>query len=288
MKSSGLMNIYNEFLNFFKKYKKNKAALLGLGIVVFFALTAITAPLISPYDPYDMKLKEKLTPPNSEHLMGTDRFGRDQLSGIIWGTRTSLFVGIISGTIAIAIGLPLGCIAGYMGGRVDEIIMRIVDVFLVIPSFFLILVIVAVFGSGIENVMIVMGLTMWPSTCRLIRGQFLSMKTSSFVEAAQVAGASTFNIIFRQILPNVIFVAIVNGSFQISGSIMTEASLSFLGLGDPNNISWGYMLNGARKDFYVSWWTSLFPGIMILLSTLAFNSIGDGLNDALNPALKER
>ena len=275
-------------ISFFNRFRRNRAALLGVFIILFFSVIAIFAPVIAPYDPYSIDLRNRLTPPDNIHLFGTDRFGRDLLSGIIWGSRTSLYVGIVSTALATFIGIVLGSIAGYFGGRIDEIIMRIVDVILVIPTFFLILIIVAIWGSGVQNVLLVLAFTRWPGLCRLIRAQFLSVKSLTFVEAAINVGASKFHIIFREILPNVIYVAIVRASLQISGSIMTEASLSFLGLGDPNNISWGYMLNAARQDFYRAWWTSIYPGIMITLTVLAFNLIGDGLNDALNPALKER
>lgn len=275
-------------ISFFNRYKKNRAALLGAFIVFFFSVIALFAPVISPYDPYNQDLRNRLSPPDSKYLLGTDRFGRDLLSGIIWGARTSLYIGVLSTVIATFLGIILGSISGYFGGGIDEIIMRIVDVILVIPTFFLILIIVAIWGSNVQNILLVLAFTSWPGLCRLIRAQFLSVKSKTFVEAALNTGASNFHIIFREILPNVIHVAIVRASLQISGSIMTEASLSFLGLGDPNNISWGYMLNAARIDIYAAWWTSIFPGIMITLTVLAFNLIGDGLNDALNPTLKEK
>jgi peptide/nickel transport system permease protein len=287
-RTSNLGNLAKGTLSFYNKFKKNRAAMLGLIIILIFSFIAIFASQVSPFDPHHMSLSDKLIPPNWTNIFGTDRFGRDLLSQVIWGARTSLYIGLGSTLLTALIGITIGSIAGYMGGKVDLILMRIVDIFLVIPTFFLILTIAAVWGSGLQNILIILSFTMWPGTCRLVRAEFLSIKSQTFVEAAKNLGASTFRIIFREILPNVIYVAIVHASLQISNSIMMEASLSFLGLGDPNNISWGYMLNGARQDFYVAWWTSIFPGLMITLTVLAFNLIGDGLNDALNPALKER
>jgi peptide/nickel transport system permease protein len=283
------MVILKNIINFWNRYKKNRAAVIGLGIFIFFLFLAIFAPYLSPYNPYKMDLTGTLLPPGTEgHLFGTDMFGRDLLSRLIWGTRVSLFIGFVSAFLAQLIGIPLGAIAGFFGGRVDEIIMRFIDVFLVIPRFFLIILIVSVWGSSMLNVMLVIGFTSWPGTARLIRAEFLSIKERMYVEAAESVGASKWYIIFQEILPNAIYASIVNTSMQVAGAIMTEASLSFLGLGDPNNVSWGWMLNDARKTFKIAWWTSVFPGIFILFVSLAFNVIGDGLNDALNPHLKER
>jgi peptide/nickel transport system permease protein len=235
-----------------------------------------------------MNFGETYLPPNSDYLLGTDQFGRDVLSRLIWGTRVSLFVGFLSTGIASIIGITLGSIAGYTGGKIDEIIMRLVEIFMMIPTFFLILTVVTLFGSSIWNVMLILGFTGWPGTARMIRAEFLSIKEKEFVEAAKMVGLSNFVIAFSEILPNAIFPAIVNASMRISGAIMTESSLSFLGLGDPNQSSWGWMLNDAMKSFRRAWWLSTFPGLAITITVISFNLIGDGLNDALNPHLKER
>jgi len=273
---------------FWGRYKKNRVATLGLGIFIVFSIIAILAPYISPYDPYRMNLDNTLVAPNSEYLAGTDRFGRDLLSRLIWGTRVSLTIGFVSAFIATLIGIPTGAISGYYGGRIDYIISRIIDIFLVIPRFFLIVLVISVWGSSIVNVMLIIGLMSWTGTARLIRAEFLSLKEKMYVDAAKSVGTSNLYIIFIEILPNAIYAAIVNASMQVSGAIMTEASLSFLGLGDPTKVSWGWMLNDARKSLRIGWWTSLYPGLLILIVVLAFNVIGDGLNDALNPHLKER
>lgn len=279
------------FIGFWKRFKKNKAALLGLFIFIFFFIVAITSPFLAPYDPFDMNLHDPdapLNPPNSNHLLGTDAAGRDLLSRLMYGTRTSLFIGFLSTGISLFIGIIFGSIAGYYGGMWDNIIMRFVDTFLMLPTFFLILIIAAVFGSNIWNVMWIIGLTGWPGITRLIRGGFLSFKNMDFVIAAKGSGSSDLHIMFGEILRNAIYPAIVASSMRISGAIMTESSLSFLGLGDPNAVSWGWLLNEAMRAFRIAWWLPLFPGLAITIIAIGFNLIGDGINDALNPHLKER
>jgi peptide/nickel transport system permease protein len=279
------------FAEFWRRYRKNRAAILGLSMVIAFGSIAVLAPIISPYNPFEMHLQDFtriFLPPDSLHLMGTDQYGRDVLSRIIWGARVSLMVGLVAAAISAVVGMTLGSISGYYGGRVDEAIMRFVDMFLTIPTFFLILTIVAIFGGSLTNVMLVIGLTIWPSTARLMRAEFLSFREKEFVQAARSIGASDRHIMFREIAPNAIFPAIVNASLQVGSAILTESALSFLGLGDPNNVSWGFMLNDALGSFLRAWWMPLFPGLMITLVVISFNLVGDGLNDALNPYLKER
>jgi peptide/nickel transport system permease protein len=281
----------DSLIGFWKRYKKNRAALLGFFIFIFFLTIALSSPILAPYDPFDMNLHDPdapLKPPQQSNLLGTDAFGRDQLSRMMYGARTSLFIGFVSTGIAFTIGVTLGSISGYYGGRIDNTIMRFVDTFLMLPTFFLILVIASVYGSSIWNVMWIIGLTGWPGLTRLIRAEFLRYTNMDFVVAARSAGASDFYIIFREILPNAIFPAIVSASMRVSGAIMTEASLSFLGLGDPNAVSWGWLLNEAMRAFRIGWWLPLFPGLAITILAIGFNLIGDGLNDALNPHLKER
>jgi peptide/nickel transport system permease protein len=276
---------------FWRRYSKNRAAVLGLAMVFAFSFTAIFAQYLAPYSPFEMHLQDFsriYLPPNNVHLMGTDQYGRDVLSRIIWGARVSLMVGLAAAAISAVVGVSLGSIAGYYSGRIDEVIMRFVDMFLTIPQFFLILTIVAIFGGSLTNVMIVIGLTIWPSTARLTRAEFLSFREKEFVQAARAIGAGDRHIMFREIAPNAIFPAVVNGSLQIGSAILTEAALSFLGLGDPNNVSWGFMLNDALTSFLRAWWLSFFPGVFITLVVIAFNLMGDGLNDSLNPYLKER
>tara|TARA_B100000315_G_scaffold183445_1_gene172358 strand:- start:76 stop:966 length:891 start_codon:yes stop_codon:yes gene_type:complete len=281
----------DRLLGFWVRFKKNKAALFGLFIFIFFLIIAVFAPFLAPHDPFDMNLYDPDAPfkrPQSEYILGTDEFGRDQLSRLMYGARTSLFIGFLSTGVAFFIGVALGSIAGFYGGRVDNFIMRVVDIFLMLPTFFMILVVAAVFGSNIWNVMWIMGLTGWPGLTRLVRAEFLAFKNMDFVLAAEGSGATDFHIIFREILPNAIFPAIVSASMRVSGAIMTESSLSFLGLGDPNAVSWGWILNESMRAFRIAWWLSLFPGFCITFLAIGFNLLGDGLNDALNPHLKER
>lgn len=281
-------NLFNKFKGFWRRYAKSKPAVGGLFIIFLFSVVAASAPVIAPFNPFRMNFKLLFSPPNSEHPMGTDQFGRDIFSRIIWGTRVSLLVGLVSVGISTLIGVILGSISGYFGGRIDEIIMRFVEIFMMIPTFFLILTVITLFGSSIWNVMAIMGLTGWSGTARVMRAQFLSLKEKEFTEAARAVGTSSSRIIFSEILPNAIFPAIVSASMRISSAIMTEASLSFLGLGDPNQCSWGWMLNDALQSIRRAWWPSIFPGLAITITVIAFNLMGDGLNDALNPQLKER
>lgn len=273
--------------DFWNRFKRNRFAIVSIVFLFLLVLVAVFAPYLSPYNPQAMVF-ERFQIPSSSHPLGTDHLGRDQLSRIIWGTRISLFVGFVSAGISISIGLVLGSIAGYYGGRVDDLIMRFVDFFLVIPTFFLILLVIAMYGSNIWNIMFVIGLTAWPSTTRLIRGQFLSLKEQPFVEAERALGASDRRIIFRCILPNAIHPVLVNLSFRVGSAIISEAGLSFLGLGDPRAISWGGMLNVAQRFIRTAWWMAIFPGVLISLAVLSFNMVGDGLNDAMNPRLMER
>jgi len=288
---TGFMRKITSFIegskDFWVRFRRNKFALLAIVILCLLSLLAIVAPIISPYNPEQM-IFDRFMSPNPEHPMGTDHMGRDMLSRMIWGTRISLFVGFVSAGISITIGVLLGSIAGYYGGKIDDLIMRFVDFFLVIPTFFLILLIIAMFGSSIWNIMFVIGLTAWPSTTRLIRGQFLSLKEQPFVEAERALGASDHRMIFRCILPNAIHPVLVNLSFRVGAAIIIEAGLSFLGLGDPRSISWGMMLNTAQRFIRTAWWMAVFPGLFISIAVLSFNLVGDGLNDALNPRLMER
>lgn len=272
------------------KYKKNRSASIGLNLVIFMVITALLAPTIAPYDPYEIQLgqEKQFQPPSSNHFFGTDKFGRDVYSRLLYGSRVSLTIGFMAGFISTVIGVILGSISGYYGGIVDDIIMRISDIFLTLPTFFLILMVAAMFGASMWNVMLIIGATSWPGTTRQIRAQFLTLKSRPFVEAAKSLGASDLYIIWKEILPNGIFPAFVSMSFRVGSAILTEAGLSFLGLGDPNRVSWGWMLNDALQGFRIAWWLPVFPGIVITAVVVAFNLVGDGLNDASNPRLKER
>ncbi len=271
--------------DFWRKYKRNRTAVYGLIVTLVFVAIAILAPFISPFRPLSTG-KDSFHPPGSTYLMGTDDLGRDIFSGVLWGARISIMTGLLAALTSTLIGVIIGSISGYYGGMKDVVLMRVTEFFLVIPRFFLVLMIVALFGSSLWNVIIVIGVLSWPVTARLVRAEFLSLKEKEFVESAKACGSSNLSIILSHILPNASPPIIVSGSLQIARAILLEAGLSFLGLGDPNQVSWGVMLYNAQRFFRHAWWTTTFPGIAIFLVVMAFNLVGDGLNDALNPKEK--
>lgn len=260
---------------------------MGLALFSFVALVAVFAPYIAPYNPFAL-VAESFVPPNSAFPMGTDHVGRDVYSGVIYGARVSLVVGLLAAATAASIGLVFGSISGYFGGYIDDILMRVTELFQVLPRLLLALVIVALFGGSVWNVIVVIGLLSWPTAARLLRAQFFTLKERAFVEAAKSLGVRTPSIIFSEILPNAIPPVIVQTSLEIANAILLESMLSFLGLGDPSAFTWGYMLNSAQRYLRISWWMATFPGLAIAVTVLGLNLMGDGLNDALNPKLKER
>lgn len=266
------------------RFRRKTTAVIGLVGAGFFVAVALLAPLLAPYGMLDMG--PSFQPPCAGHLLGTDSLGSDVLSNVIYGARTSLIVGLCAVVTSTIIGLTVGAISGYFGGRTDNILMRITEMFQVLPQFFLAIIIVALFGSSIWNIVFVIGILTWPVTARLLRAEFLTLRKREFVEAARALGMSDFDLIVREILPNALPPIIVNASLQISGAILLEASLSFLGLGDPNAMSWGIMLHNAQEYFNRAWWMAAFPGLALFITTLALNLTGDGLNDALNPRLR--
>lgn len=271
---------------FFLQYKNYKLGVLGLAIVVCIALLSAMAPFIAPYDPYRQSTDIFLGP-NSEHPLGTDNLGRDLFSRILYGGRISLIFGLVVGFLSLMVGILLGAIPGYYGGPLDDIFSRFFEVFLMIPRFFLILLVVSLYGNNIFYTMIITAATMWPSNAKITRTQVLTLRKRQYVDAARVSGASSFRILFRHILPNGIYPVIANSTLQMASAIILEAGLSFLGLGDPNFVSWGQLLHGAMKNI-TYWWNAAFPGIFLLLLALGFNMIGDGINYVLNPRMKER
>jgi len=273
---------------FLRVFRKSRVAVSGLGIL--FAMTFIAAFIqyLTPYDPFGIYPASVLMQPSASHPFGTDDLGRDILHLVLFGTKISLTIGFSSVIISSSIGIAVGALSGYYGGKVEDILMRITDMLLIVPSFFLILIVIALFGSSLRNIILIIGLTTWPGTARLLRSEFLSIREQEFVEAAHTVGASNLRIIFRHILPNAIYPVIVNSSLQVGSSILTEAGLSFLGLGDPSLVSWGRMLSVAQLYVRRAWWMATFPGLAIFITVMAFNLVGDGLNDALNPRLRER
>ncbi len=274
-------------MDFWNRYKKNKLALTGSAIVVFFFLLSIFAPWISPYDPGAINLQIVLSPPSAAHPLGTDQLGRDVLSRMIWGSQISLKVGFVSTGIAILIGMVLGAVAGYYGRWVDTLIMRAVDIMLCFPTFFLILAVIAFLEPSIWNIMIIIGLTGWMGITRLVRADFISLKERDFVQAARAIGASDFRIIFSHLLPNAMASLLVAATFGIAGAILTESALSFLGIGvQPPTPSWGNILTDGKDNIDIAWWLSLYPGMAILLTVLGYNLLGEGIRDTLDPRLK--
>jgi len=252
-------------------------------------LTAASAPYIAPYGPFDISLSEAFQQPSTKHLFGTDEMGRDILSRVLWGSRISLRVGVTVVAISLCIGTVLGGIAGYMGGVIDEIVMRFTDLVLAFPSIVLALALAAALGPGLNNAMFAISVTWWPWYSRLVRGQVLSIREAGFVEAARCIGASGYRILFRHILPNSFGPVIVNASMDFGWTILMGAALGFLGIGaQPPQPEWGLMINVGRIYFMDKPWIATFPGLAILLVVLASNLIGDGLGEILNPRLRRR
>lgn len=271
-----------------RKLKKNRSAMVCLVIILLIILMAIFAPLLAPYNPDEIDLKQILKPGSAAHPLGTDEYGRDILSRIIFGTRISLAVGLISQLISTVIGVALGSIAGYYGGWADMLISRTMEIFSAFPDLLFAIGIMFVLGPGVLNVFIALGILGWVGTARLVRGQILGLKEKEFIEAAESAGAKSRWVIIKHLIPNCISTIIILITSGIPGAIMSEASLSFLGLGvQPPTASWGSMINTARIYIMKIPTYSIYPGIAIIIVVLAFNIFGDGLRDALDPRLKD-
>lgn len=271
---------------FCEKFFKNKLAVAGSVILLIIIFSAIFAPVIAPYAPEHQDLLKRLQPPSAEHFMGTDKFGRDIFSRVLYGARVSLLVGFVSVVGAITIGTVVGAVAGYFKGFVDSLLMRFVDVVLSIPDIFLLITLVTIFKPGIDKLILIFALTGWTTTARLIRSEFLSLRTREFVLAARTIGTKNHVIIFSHILPNCIGPIIVSATLKVGSVILAESTLSYLGFGiQPPTASWGNMLQDAQNFSIMvqAWWYPLFPGLLILLTVLCFNFLGDGLRDALDP-----
>lgn len=257
---------------------KNKSLLAGCMIIGVFSAIAVLAPVISPYDPGVIDQSSLLTPPSRLHILGTDSLGRDLASRIFYGARISLSIGLIAVGIATLIGLIIGSIAGFYGKLTDTLIMRFVDIMLCFPTFFLILAVVAILEPSIFNIMVIIGLTSWMGTARLVRGEILSLKEREFIQAERAIGASSLRIILRHLIPNAIGPVLVSATLGIAGAILLESGLSFLGLGvQPPVPSWGNILIESKSTLGVAWWITVFPGLAILVTILGFNFIAEGL-----------
>jgi len=270
-----------------RKFMKDKIALIGLFFIFLLIFLAIFADLIAPYSYKEINLDAISQAPSAEHIFGTDFFGRDMFSRVIYGTRISLLVGIVSQSVALVLGLTLGSISGYYTGWVDTIIMRIADVIFAFPSLLLIIAIMVSLGPGLQNVFLAIGLVGWVGIARIIRSQTLSIKEQEFVLAAKSLGASDRRVITKHIMPNAFPPLIVSFTMGMAGAIMSEATLSFLGLGaQPPTASWGGDISAGLQYLRSAWWISFWPGVALALTVLAFNLFGDGLRDALDPSLR--
>ncbi len=269
--------------------RQNKLAAFSAVLIVLIILAAVFAPLVAPYDHLKQSLTERLQDPGAAHLLGTDELGRDVLSRIIYGARISLTIGLVPTLISMTIGTVLGLCAGYYGGRVDFIIMRLADIMLAFPSLLLAMVVMYTMGGGLINIFIALSLVNWASTARVVRSQTLSLKEKEYVEAARSIGVKTRTILFRHILPNCMPSLIVLFTLNIPAAILSEASLSFLGVGaQPPSASWGLMVVRGKKYLFSEPWLSIAPSVAIMIVVMAFNFLGDGLRDVLDPYLKEQ
>jgi len=273
---------------FWKRFRRNKLAVAGGIIVLCLFVLAVLAPVFSPYKPNDIDRKHILMQPDIHHPLGTDDLGRDVLSRMIYGARISLAVGFVAVGIATLIGIVFGAVAGYYGGWIERIIMRFIDIMLTIPTFFLILAVIAFVEPSIWNIMIVIGLTGWMGVARLVRAEFLSVKERDYVLAARALGASDLRIIFRHVMINSMAPVLVSAVLGIAGAVLVESALSFLGIGvQPPTPSWGNILTLGKDNIEIAWWLSVFPGLAILVTVLGYNLLGEGIRDSIDPRLWE-
>ena len=274
------------FQSFLRRFSRNRGALVGLAVLLAVILMALLGPLLIANDPWAMVGQPFAAPSTVDGLpLGSDTMGRDLAAGLVHGARVSLLIGLISTTVALLIGVTLGALAGYHGGWVDASIMRFTDLFHAVPGFALAVVMVAIFQPSIYSIVSAIAAVTWAPVARLVRSEFLSLRQREFVQAAILAGQSDTRIIFTQILPNAVSSIVVMGSLMVASAILLESALSFLGLGDPNMMSWGYMVGSARTALRQAWWIAVFPGLAIALTVLALNLVGEGLSDGLNTRL---
>ncbi|MBX2879726.1 MAG: ABC transporter permease [Granulosicoccus sp.] len=275
-------------MSFWKLYRRNRSAVFGLIILSLVFVMAILAGVVFEDDPFKLAGKPMSPPGTNGFLLGSDTLGRDVAAGIAYGARTSLLIAGLATAVAVFVGAVLGGLAGYYGGWVDDILMRVTEMFQTIPSFVFAILIVAIMKPSIQSIIIAIAVVSWPAVARLVRGEFISLRNREFIQACHTVGMSDIRIMIREILPNCLSPIIVAGSLMVATAILIESGLSFLGLGDPNIISWGFQIGAGRTVLRSAWWVCTFPGVAILLTVLAINLVGEGLNDALNPRLRTR
>ncbi|MEM8949250.1 MAG: nickel transporter permease [Pseudomonadota bacterium] len=266
------------------EFRRNPTAMVGLGIIVLLLLTALFAPLLATHSPTAQVLADRLQPPSAEHWLGTDELGRDIFSRIVHGSRLTLYIIFIVAIIVGPVGLAVGTIAGYMGGWVDRVLMRITDIFLAFPRLILALAFVAALGPGIENAVIAIAITVWPPYARMARAETLTIRQADYIAAVRIQGASTARIVGRHVVPMCMSSLIVRLTLDMAGIILTAAGLGFLGLGaQPPLPEWGAMISSGRQYLLEQWWVATMPGLAIFITSLGFNLLGDGLRDTLDP-----
>jgi len=275
------------FAVFWPRLRRNRLALAGGAVVLLLFVVSLLAPLLAPYDPNGINAWSVLAPPSWQHWFGTDELGRDVFSRVLFGARISLKVGFVAVGIAVAIGTVVGLVSGFYSGIVDAVLMRLVDIMLCFPAFFLILAVITFLEPSIWYIMMVIGLTGWMGVARLVRAETLSIREMDYIMAARCIGCSDIRIVFRHILPNAMSPVLVSATLGIAGAILTESALSFLGIGvQPPTPSWGNILTSGKDYIEFAWWLSLFPGLAILVTVLAYNLLGEGIRDALDPRVK--
>ena len=277
----------NSFGEFWYRFTRSKAAVIALGFIVLTIIVSFIAPWIQTSDPFSGSTLALAPPLTGGHPLGTDNLGRDVYSQLVNGARASLLIGFSVAVVGTVIGVLVGATAGFFGGWVDAVLMRVSEFFQTLPRFVLALIIIALFGSGLGKLILVLAILSWPQTARVVRAAFQTLRSAGFVDAARVSGMPKRKIITKEILPNVMASVIVVASLDVAGAILIAAGLSFFGLGDPNMVSWGGMLQQAQLYLTQAWWMAVFPGVAIALVVLALNLVGDGLNDALNPRLRD-
>lgn len=274
--------LFSRTRKFLAIYNRNKAATFALIALCALTFIGVLSPLIAPFGAFEIAGKS-FVPPSNQHLLGTDDFGRDILSQLLHGSKASLIVGFLSALMSAGIGISVGAISGFIGGKTDLILMRLTEVFQVLPVFVFALVVLALFGPSFGNVIIAIGVVSWPANARVIRGEVLSIREREFVTAAKALGMGRLRIVFSEILPNAIPPVIVNTALQVASAVTAESGLGFLGLSDPRVMSWGWMLGNSRPFFLIAWWMMTFPGLCILMTVLILHFVSDGLSQVFSP-----